>query len=351
MTFKYQTSDCMPRLYPVMTFKKLFITSGDNPEQLIIKRGNYQESEWGEATAPVIVQKKTYAAPARLQLQWMAITEGRAYTLDQELDTARLEKLLGKKALEDVPLYRFIVVGMAPYGHVALWLRGTLKSKLIGWYQAEPMDARQLAEAISPLTPEQYCSACLVQDEAVMANLQQVGLPQPDYYERLMRQYRYRYLPLEEYWNGEEWQRYDEEDLYYDDMTIKRIEVQRYDGTFQQRGDLKMLQYHKAGLPRRLTIEWQEGSSTMQAYYWFNFEPLYQLIEQFQSVAPDEKPTLVMRLDCRANRYELALQGGPLEQPASLPEGCYETLVFRNGNEYWRSDNFTKEDETEWEWD
>lgn len=350
MTYKYQTSDCMPRFYPVMTFKRMFITSGETPEQLIIKRGNYQESEWGEATAPVIVQQKEYTIPARLQLQWMAVKEGRAYTLDTELDTARLEKLLGKKSI-DVPLYRFLVVGMAPYGHVALWLRGTLKSKLIGWYQAKPMDPTELAEAISPLTPEQYCAACLAQDEAVMTNLQQVGLPQPDYYDRLMRQYRYRYLPLEEYWDGEMWKHYDEEDLFYDDMTLKRIEVQRYDGTHQQRGNLKMLQYHKAGLPRRLTIEWNESSNNFQVYFWFNFEPLSQLMEQFRTVAPDDKTTFVLRLDSRANQYELALQGGPLEQPASLPEECYEMLVFRNGNEYWRSDNFSKEDETEWEWD
>lgn len=351
MELAYQTSDCMPRFYPVMTFRRCFITAGDNPEQLSIKRGNYEESEWGETTASVTVQKKKYAAPARLQLQWMAVTEARAYTLDTELDTARLEKLLKKTTVEDVPLYRFIVVGMAPYGGVALWLRGTLKSKLIAWYKAKPMDPAELEEAISPLTTEEYCSACLIQDETVLANLQQVGLPQPDYYEKLMRQFRYRYLPLEEYWNGEGWQRYDEEDLYYDDMTLKRIEVQRYDGTHQQRGDLKMLQYHKAGLPRRLTIEWLEGCNDLQAYYWLNFESLYQLLDQFQSVAPEDKPAIVMRLDSRANRYELALQGGPLEQPAPLPQDCYEMLVFRNGNEYWRSDNFLKEDESEWEWD
>lgn len=351
MTFRYQTSDCMPRLYPVMTFRRCFITAGEKPEQLSIKRGNYQESQWGEGTAPVIVEKKEHAAPARLQLQWMAVTETRAYTLDQQLDTARIEKLLGKKALEDVPLYRTLVVGIAPYGRVALWLRGTLKSKLIGWFQAQPMAPELLAELIAPLTPEEYCAACLAQDEAVAANLQEAGLPQPDYYDRLMRQYRYRYLPLEEYWDGEQWQRYDEEDLYYDDMTFRRIEVQRFDGSHQQRGDLKLLQYHKAGLPRRLTMEWLEGTANMQVFCWFSFEPLSQQMEQLRAIAPDVTPTLVMRLDSRAKRFELALQGGPLEQPATLPQECYEMLVFRNGNEYWRSEIFTKEDEAEWEWD
>ncbi len=349
MDYPYQTSECVPRLFPVMTFTGQLIPEGEGKVRFV-RQGDYQRSQWGKATAPFILDKKVYPLPASIRLEWMSVTEAKAYSLEAPLNKSRMEQLWLEQDKDGTPIYNYIVVGMAPYGGVAVWLRGLRKSILLQWLQAGPMDDDKLKKRINPLTSEDYCLFCLKQDEVVLQHLREHGLPPRDQYDRWMRQFRYRYRLLEEYWDGQAWQHYNEEDLHYDDMDIQYIREERYDGTHHDMGDTALMRYHKTGLPRRMAVRWQEGRRDYEAFLWFDHAALAVIMDRLLTFDPDAEATLLLRLDTHQRQHGMAIEGGIVTNPITIPQEVYELLVFQGDNELWRSPNFSREDEAEWQW-
>ena len=149
---------------------------------------------------------------------------------------------------------------------------------------------------------------------------------------------------------NEKWKKYKKSDLYYDDMDILYIEEERYDGTHCRMYDTSLMRYHKAGIPKRTVVSWKEGAFEFQTFFWFNHEAMEKVLDRFFALDPKAKANILMRMDTRNQHYELALKGGALEEPVALPQEAYEMLVFRGSDEFWRSPNFSQEDEKAWEW-
>ena len=348
MDYAYQTSECMPRYYPVVVYRG-FLNFGKDKEPRMINRGNFRRGDWGDATAPTIIDKYTYPFPVSLSLKWGAMTEKKAYALEAPLPKEQLEKLWQQKDKKGIELYDYLVVGTAPYGGVAVWLRGMFKSTLISWMKASEVDEEEVEDYLQGVSLEKYCQLSLDQNEDIKDYLEKNGLPPIDLYDNWMKQYRYRYEAFEEFFDGEQWLLYDDEDEYYDDLDVGSIEDQRFDGTHDQLCDDGLLNYHDAGCPKRLCVNWQEGRDDFTIYYWFDELRAPEFLKQYFMINAVERADIILRIDTRAKKYEIVFKSQEMPIPQVMPENTYQSLVFRNNNEYYRSDNFNQEDGA-WDW-
>ncbi len=348
MSYRYHTSECMPRLYPVVVYRGV-LNLGDDLDSQFIHRGNFMRGEWGDATDPTIIDDNTYPLPNGISMKWGAITERKAYALEAPLDKDQIEELWQQQDNEGVPLYEFIVVGIAPYGKVAVWLHGTNKSTMLKWMNGVEIDEQEVKQYLMGLSLKQYCQLSIDQNEVIKTNLRTHGLPAPDLYDRWMQQYHYRYVVLEEYYDGKSWQRYEEADLYYDDLEVDSVEDYRFDGTHDQLRDGGLMTQHVAGCPKRIIVKWQEGWTNFAAYYWLDENAAPQAFHRFFMFNADGRVDLLMRIDTRTNHYGIALKSNELPMIQEISDEVYQLLVFRNGYEYFRSKNYSQP-EGAWQW-
>lgn len=349
MDYAYQTSECMPRYYPVVVFRG-FLNLEEGKESRMINRGNFRRGDWGDATSYIVISKHTYSMPVSISLKWGAMTEKKAYALEAPLDKEKIELLWQRKDKNGEPLYEFIVVGIAPYGGVAVWLRGNYHSTLLHWFKGEEIDEEQIRDYLQGVSLEEYCRLSLEQNEDIKEHLEEYGLPPLDLFDDWMMQYRYRYIGLEEYYDSEQWQPYDDEDLFFDDLDFDDIREERLDGTHDQLCDDGLLKYHEAGCPKRLCVNWQVGRDNYSLYYWFDEQTAPQFFKQYFMMNAVEKADIMLRIDTRANLYEIVFKSDEMPIPQVMPADTYQLLVFLNDNEYYRSENFDQEDEEAWDW-
>lgn len=318
--------------YPIRVFMARFFLEGSHEKLRVILN---DAGDWGEATSVEEFNADPYTMPELMVLRWWSPIEQKFYNGVVNIDTKKAEEIWNKQDDSDI-LSRFshIVAGMAPYGGIAIWFRGYKKSVLFCSQKAQDIDVPEEAfKKLSSMAPA---------PEGVV-------LPPQDFFDNMMKQYTYRYIGLEEYFDGEKWQNFNKEDLYYDDLDFETIEDRRFDGTHDQLCDDGLLRYHEAGCPKRIKVKWHEGRNELSAHYWFESQIAPQAFCQFFVINANQKADILLRIDSRANRYEIALNTDTIAEPQVLPAESYQLLVFRNGHEHFRSENFNQE-EGAWDW-
>lgn len=351
MDYFYQTSDSAPRFYPVIQIFENFFRDDDDQEGILIHRRNNLKSDWGEVSAPFVIGERKRPIPKTLGVAWLSVVEAKCYWIEEDIDKKQIEKDIILKDKKNNSLFNYIVTGLAPYGGVALWLRGEKKSKLIQWMKAEEVDPYDddFSDFFAMCSPKQTCDDYLKKDELVKQNIVERGLPSVDFFDNWMKQHRYRYIGLEEYFDGEKWQKYDEEDLFFDDLDFDSIQDQRFDGTHDLLHDGGLMKYHEAGCPKRLAVKWHEGRNDFSAYYWFDEQIAPQFFNNFFLMNTECKGDVLLRIDTRASQFDIALKGELLAESQVFPKEAYQLLVFMNGKELYRSENFAQEDGA-WNW-
>ena len=165
--------------------------------------------------------------------------------------------------------------------------------------------------------------------------------------ETVMKQYTYRYLPLEEYFDGKSWRRYSRTDKHYENMDVESVEDQRVDGTFNRIDTASLFKYHTTGMPKRITVKWKEDGADFFAHFWLDTHYVNWFFESFQKMFPETPADLLIRLDTRTNRYEVAMTAEDLVPRAFIGT---QYIVFRDNVEISRSTYFSKKDK-EWYWE
>ena len=128
--FEYYVSGSAPKLYPTDTFFGLLWYSKDKSLE-IPKRYPYQ-GEWGSILSTHILNQEYFPMPTKLDMVYLSLVEKKFYSIEKILPTEKMEKLWNQTDKEiGHQLFTHIVVGMAPYGGVALWFVGYRKSILI----------------------------------------------------------------------------------------------------------------------------------------------------------------------------------------------------------------------------
>lgn len=346
MNFLYTPSTSRFKLFPCKAIVKKFYYGDDNDYLRLIENSDL---DWGEAT-PVEVIGEKYPLPHSIELKWLSIVEKKIYKIKTDIDVKNEQEFWKSREIADGrDVFLYVVAGMAPYGGVAIWLRGYRISRLLCWLKAE----EELIDAFDNTNDliQKKCQELMAEEGLAALYLQDHNLPPSDYFDHIMEQFHYRYVPLEEYWDGENWQEYDEEDMFYDDIMINELHVQRFDGTHHELpDDISLIKYHEAGMPKRMALHWDEGRSHLSAYWWFDDQVLYPILHRFFSLNPDTRADILLRCDSRQECFEMALKSGEmLQQPITVLPEAYQLIVFKDGHELYKSENYNQE-QGAWNW-
>ena len=346
MSFNYniKISGSAPSLYPTNIYFGLLWYNDDEALEIPVRYPF--KGDWGEILSNMILLREEYPMPSTLNMIYLSFVEQKFYGIETDLPKGRLEELweiTDEKTKES--LFSHIVVGMAPYGGIAVWVRGFNKSILIDWLKGIEIEV-EMADfhPVNPdITLQDYCDFYINNDSIVKENLDTNGLPPRNLFDKYMQQFTYRYQPLFEKWDdGEEveWQKYKEDEL---SPEFEYIEESLYDGTHDKLHDGGLMKYHQAGKPKKLRVEWHIGKSEYSAYFWFEDERIREVFDRFYGAHPDTKTDFIIRIDAAKRKYELALYRCGLKEPQVIPEDVYQLLVFKNKFEDYRSDNYNQE--------
>lgn len=340
-------SGTAPTLYPTCLIWGLLWTGDDIME--VPKRLPFA-GEWGETQSNVIPLRDRTPLPEAMNIFWLSVTERKLYSAILPLPIE-----LMKKGMQEVnpttgePLFSHIVIGMAPYGGITCWLRGSTKSISFLFEKANEIEGYEeiVKEITRSSSIDEVCDFYIDNDEGVKTNLEQNGLPARDLFDRYMQQFCYRYLVMFERWDEDE-ERWVKPELGVEGQPVDGkplpefdfIEEALWDGTHDKLHDGGLMSYHQAGKPKKLALEWHVKKSQYSAYLWFEDELIRAAFEKFYGAHRDTKVDFIIRIDPEKNKYELALYRYGLQEPVVISEDAYQIIVFKSKFEYYRSENY-----------
>lgn len=335
---QYILTACSHELYPSdVCFCVLWGMKDDNlglmPEHPI--RG-----EWGLSQSFSFSIAEEFSTPSKLDMVWLSIVEQKVYSLEKCIDRCRVLNVMNSFSNEVDSL----LVGMAPYGKVALWATTDAKSLLVGWYNGERfrISVNDFYDENIDVDFPEICNSYLKSNVSAKRNFMQNGLPPRDLFDNYMKQFTYRYQVILEHWDEDEekWIKYDEEK----DKVIPEfeyIEEALFDGTHDKLHDGGLMKYHEAGKPKKLALKWHIKKSDYSAYFWFD-EEICAIFNKFYGQHPDTKTDFIIHIDPSEKKYELSLYRYGLKEPVIIPESAYQLIVFKSGFENYRSDNYNQ---------
>lgn len=345
--YRIFVSGTAPVLYPTDTFFGLLWFGKD--EALEVPKKYPYQGEWGQPISIHLLEREDYPVPGMLDMVWLSIVERKFYSIVKMLPTERFEELFGQQDEESgEPRFEHIVVGMAPYGGLALWVHGNTKSVLVDWMQAEETQVDM--EDFMPLNPDvtldENCDFYINNDERVRENLEMNGLPPRHLFDKYMQQFCYRYLVLFEHWYDDEerWVKLEKnsEGDEKPQPELDFVEEALYDGTHDKLHDGSLMNYHKGGKPKKLALQWHVKKSEYTAYLWLDDESICTIYDRFYGAHPDTKADFIVRIDVEKKKFELDLYRYGLKEPVVIDESAYQMIVFKNKFEYFRSENYNQ---------
>ena len=346
--FHYDLAGCAFDFAPALIHVAFLSCSGDHfvsvPECLPFT------GEWGENNSAYFMDEDIHPVPTGIHMIYLSIIEKRFYIVNSELPVEKLDSLLNNQDTNTgLPLYGKILVGMAPYGLSVLWLSGEKKQTLVDIFHGKiiNVDPEQFIPDNPTASIDSICDFYINTNDAASAYLKVKGLPARDLFDRYMQQFCYRYLVMFQQWNedDEQWEKpeLDEEGQPIDGMPLPEfdfIEEALWDGTHDKLHDGGLLNYHKAGKPKKLAIRWHIKKSQYTAYLWFEDEVIRSAFERFYGAHRDTKVDFIIRIDAEKKKYELALYRYGLKEPVVIGEDAYQMIVFKNKFEHYRSENY-----------
>lgn len=295
--------------------------------------------EWGAVLSRILSDREQFPIPYKLNLVYISLVEEKVYEIEEKLPKEKIECLWQTKNDYDGPLYSHIVIGMGPYGKVAIWCNGYNKSLLVSCMQGHlsGVDLRKVIYGFKDI--RNHCLK-LIGDSFVNRNHREHVLPACDIFDNYMKQFTYRYLVLFEKWGKGQRMKYEQDE---NPPKFDYIEETLFDGTHDKLHDGGLLKYHQAGKPKKLAIKWHVERSEYSAYFWFEEERIREVFDKFYGAHPDTKIDFIIRIDAEQRKYELALYRYGLKEPQIIPEDVYQLLVFKNKFEDYRSENYNQE--------
>ena len=330
---EYSLSGCAPINYPTETLFALLY--GANGDTIAMPKEVPFMSEWGCSNSILCALEADLSMPVKIDMIWLSILERKFYSLEKNIRGEYITQLL-EKSEED----KTIIIGMAPYGQIALWVNDTSKSYIVDWLQADEIviSMEDFLQGSCAMSLENYCEAVIHS-----VNLKNYSLPPRNLFDKYMQQFTYRYIPLFEKWvdkDDEKWRKYDEDDKVIPEFEY--IEEALYDGTHDKLHDDGLLKYHEAGKPKKLTVKWHVKKSEYTAYFWFEDKEICAIFDKFYGAHRDTKMDFIVHIDPEKNKYELALYRYGLKKPQVITESAYQLIVFKSKFECYRSENYNQ---------
>lgn len=289
------------------------------------------KGEWGKNTHVTLQETPVHTLPDRVQLIFLSLTEQTYYFLDSPLPQDKIYKLWNlSDTNSDTRIYDRIIVGMAPFGGVAVWLAGEKKETLVFWSFGTPFN-----EEILGLSKTQTMRLC--KSYVGKSTYSENALKEK--VDGLMKQFQYRYVPIF-IKKGKSHNEPSDDNIYK--SLFEGIEELLFDGTFDKLKNGMLLDYHRAGKPKKMAVKWNIGKSEYTAYFWMEEKQITTIFDKFYGAHRDTKTDFIIHIDTESKKYELALFHYGLKEPQIIPESAYQLIVFKNKFEDYRSTNYNQ---------
>lgn len=339
---KILVSGSAPFLFPAELFFGLLYYSKD--EALEIPKRYPYCGEWGQALSTYLLDEETYPIPGVLDIIWLSVVERKFYSIIHQLPVEKTQELFEQIDEETKePVFEHIVVGMAPYGGVAVWTHGFKKSVMVDWMHAEEthVDMKDFMPMNPDVTLDENCDFYINNDSRVKENLEKNGPPPRDLFDRYMQQFNYRYVVEFGHWDEEkkEWTDYELDEVRPE---FEYIEEALYDGTHDKLHDGGLMQYHPAGKPKKLALQYHIKKSVYSGYLWFEDFKIRAAFENFYREYPEAEMDFLFRIDSEKNIYQILFTCKEAEQPVPLNEEAYQMIVFKSKFERYRTQNYNQ---------
>lgn len=320
------------RDFPVELVYGLLWHSADEALSLF-PRYPFMNGWGGYCHSQVARQENPENLPHKLSLCYLSIIERKYYDYEADLTSLNLKKEWDECAGNP---YEGFLAGMAPYGHISLWLYSRDRSRLLLTGVGKPVDINP-ADYVPFHNGESLETRCRRYTGAYPDIFGRDGrpeLPPERYFRRLSDRYTYRYL-FQTY-SGKEgkWINPDS------DKTIFKVCDTLFDGSFNKLGDDSLLRHHTAGKPKIISVTMISGKSETHLHFFFDETAVSEVFERFYGVHHDTRADFIIRVDAPGHRYELCLYRQGLKEPVTIPAEAYKVIVFRNRFEEYRSDNY-----------
>ena len=342
--YRYQIYGSAHSLFPTETHFGLFSledgTMSDIPQQYPYG------GPWGGKSVDIVAVREEMPLPKSFEILYLSVVENMFYYLNIPINPRVLEMMFDETCEKTESTLINIIVGMAPYGNVSLWLGNNKKQTLLGW-----LKTGEIQLSMNDFLPERddlslfdYCQSYIESDSFVKVNLERNGLPPWDLFDNYMKQFTYRYLHLFEHWDEdkEEWHKYEDAEDLKTMPELDYIEEALFDGTHDKLHDGGLMNYHEAGKPKKLAVKWHIKKSEYMAYFWFEDEEIREVFDRFYGAHPETKTDFMIRIDSEKKKFELALYRYGLKEPQVINESAYQLIVFKNKFEYYRSENYNQ---------
>lgn len=331
--YPYFVSGNAPVLYPTETFFGNLMWSED--DGISVPYSYPFAAKWGESVSMHIYDEKEFPIPTFIDMIWLSIVENQFYSIEEKLPSERMEELFKQKDEKGNPLYNYIIVGMAPFGNIAIWLAGHQKQTEVAWLKAEAIDVEM--EDFCPstnLNREDYVKNVLENSKVAYNNFVENGLPLQDLYQNYMARFNYKIEPVFE----------DEQ------AELQGVDIWYFNGEFNTCMTDEFSQYQMRAKPQKLVVHYKVGKAKYNTYIWFNdtrikesFDSFYLMNEGINNVE------LVLNISKSNKEFQISISSKERTEtdenfkPYKLSKDCFEMIVFKNKFESYRSENYKKQ--------
>lgn len=288
--------------------------------------------KWGEIISQSEPIEGNDQCPRYVSACWLSLREETFYFYEAEINQEKLEKALAELGnTSDNPAF---IIGFGGMGMFTLWLQSDTKSCIVqsesGMATYVPM--RKFIPVRPDLDKTTFCNISLAKSDNCFSDI--------DYYiiANCTKQYRYRcYVEYKNFDDGN-WIDLAENTI----PNLDWIDIGCIDGTFDKAHNGDLIQYHTAGIPDRMALQFHKEKKDYAAYFFLETQEMIEVFHKFYGAHPETKADFIIRIDAEAKKYELALYRQGLKEPVVIPESAYQLIVFKNKFEDYRSENYNQ---------
>ena len=278
--------------------------------------------EWGRGLGTHLLNNDNkFTLPVSISIGWLSIVEKKFYELDDApLPKERIKELLEMTYVEDKKhrqLYSELVIGMAPYGGLAIWLNGVVQRTFVAWLQGKEADIDfSDYRSDSTQTTEEYCEWQLYNNnEKANENLQKNGFPGKELFENYMQQFNYKI-------------RVEFEDK---EVLLEWIEMWYYngerDGAYLPMSGEHAL-YAMRAKPYKITLHWNVGGSHYEGFFWTDENKIVGAFSEFYNGNMQKESELIIEIG--ADNLEYGFYLSDASAKVQIPWDDMELIIFKD---------------------
>ncbi|MCM8537734.1 MAG: DUF2931 family protein [Lentisphaeraceae bacterium] len=169
--YEWLATECAPKNYPMQIISGAFICPNGYVQELPLNK--IISNGWGTRVSTHIVGSKFKPLPSKLEITWFSFTEDKFYSGEFELPLEVIRTLMKQGYVDHTgneqkkEIFNRFMAGVAPGGHVSVWLAGSSDSRAIANFKAKEIDVPWKTVLDNPsVTRKDYIKLILSKDVA-----------------------------------------------------------------------------------------------------------------------------------------------------------------------------------------